>query len=104
MNVSKTTRNNLQAILACVLWSSSFVTVKHALEYQAPLTLAGQRFILAALIQLPLCGSLLAPWRMIRKEFTTVLLVSFFHTIYLSGKDILPVQNLQVLAPEGSYA
>jgi len=78
-------RNNLQAILACVLWSSSFATVKHALEYLTPLTLAGERFILAALIQLPLCGGLLAPIRLIRKEFTTVLLVGFFHTIYLYG-------------------
>ncbi len=76
-------RNNLQAILACLLWSSAFVTVKHALEYQAPLTLAGMRFVLAGLIQIPLCGSLLAPWRMLKKEFGTVLLVSLFHTIYL---------------------
>lgn len=82
---SKTIRYNLLAMFACLLWSSSFVTVKHALEYQTPLNLAGLRFILAGLIQIPFCGSLLAPLRMLRKEFKTVLLVSLFHTIYLYG-------------------
>lgn len=76
-------RNNLMAVLACLLWSSAFVTVKHALEYQTPLTLAGMRFVLAGLIQIPFCKHWLAPWRLLRKEFTTVLLVSLFHTIYL---------------------
>jgi len=73
------------AILACLLWSSSFVTVKHALDYQSPLNLAGMRFVLAGLIQIPLCGSFLAPFSLMRREFTTVLLVSLFHTIYLYG-------------------
>ena len=73
------------AIVACLLWSSSFVTVKHALDYQSPLNLAGLRFVLAGLIQIPLCGSLLAPFKMMRKEFRTVLLVSLFHTIFLYG-------------------
>jgi drug/metabolite transporter (DMT)-like permease len=85
MNNSNPVRYNLLAILACLLWSSSFVTVKHALDYQSPLSLAGLRFLLAGLIQIPLCGHLLAPFRLIRKELRTVLWVSFFHTIYLYG-------------------
>ncbi len=85
-------RNNAMAILACLLWSSSFVTVKHALEYQEPLTLAGLRFILAGLLQLPFCGSLWAPFRMLRKEFSTVFLVSIFHTIYLYGTFFIGMQ------------
>ncbi len=92
MPSSKTIRYNLLAVLACLLWSSSFVTVKHALDYQTPLTLAGQRFILAGLLQIPLCGNLLAPFRMIRKEFRTVLLVSLFHTIYLYGTFFIGMQ------------
>jgi drug/metabolite transporter (DMT)-like permease len=76
-------RNNLMAIFACLLWSSAFVAGKKALEHQTPLNLAGTRFLLAGLLQIPLCGSLIAPFRMLRKEFTTVLLVSIFHTIYL---------------------
>ena len=80
------------AILACLLWSSAFITAKYALEHQTPLTLAGMRFILAGLIQIPLCGSLLAPFRMIRREFSTVLLVSLFHTIYLYGTFFIGMQ------------
>lgn len=72
-----------QAILACLLWSTAFVTVKHALEYQTPLTLAGMRFVLAGLIQIPFCRHWLAPLQLMRKEFATVLLVSLFHTVYL---------------------
>lgn len=92
MSPNPTIRNNALAILACLLWSSAFVTAKHALEHQTPLTLAGMRFILAGLIQIPLCGSLLAPFRMIRKEFTTVLWVSFFHTIYLYSTFFIGMQ------------
>jgi drug/metabolite transporter (DMT)-like permease len=92
MSNSSSIRNNALAIFACLLWSSSFVTVKHALEYQDPLSLAGLRFVLAGLLQIPFCGSLLAPFKMIRKEFVTVLLVSFFHTIYLYGTFFIGMQ------------
>ena len=76
-------QNNLLAVLACLLWSTAFVTAKHALQYQSPLTLAGMRFILAGLIQIPFCKHWTAPWKLLRHEFRTVLVVSFFHTIYL---------------------
>lgn len=85
MVLSHALRNNLYAVFACLLWSSAFVAVKQALEHQAPLNLAGMRFILAGLIQLPLCGHPGAPFRLLRREFPTVLLVSLFHTIYLYG-------------------
>lgn len=76
-------KNNLLAILACLLWASAFVTVKQALAHQTPLTLAGMRFVLAGLILIPLCKSWKAPGQLLRKEFRTVMLVSLFHTIYL---------------------
>lgn len=71
------------AVFACLLWSSAFVAGKHALEFQQPLNLAGTRFLLAGLLQIPFCGCLLAPFRMLKKEFSTVLWVSLFHTVYL---------------------
>lgn len=80
---AKSLRYSLMAILACLLWSSAFVAGKHALEYQQPLNLAGTRFLLAGLLQIPLCGSLLAPFRMLKTDFKTVLWVSLFHTVYL---------------------
>lgn len=78
-----TIRNNLQAVLACLLWSTAFVTVKNALEYQSPLTIAGMRFVLAGLIQIPFCQHWSAPLALLRTEFRTVFLVSLFHTIFL---------------------
>ncbi len=83
MSAPKTLQHNLMAILACLLWSTAFAAGKKALEYQEPLNLAGTRFILAGLLQLPFCGSLAAPFRLLRKEFSTVLLVGLFHTVYL---------------------
>jgi drug/metabolite transporter (DMT)-like permease len=80
---SKTIQYNLLAIFACLLWSSAFVAGKSALEFQHPLNLAGTRFLLAGLLQIPLCGSLIAPFRMLRTDFMTVLQVSLFHTVYL---------------------
>lgn len=78
-------RYSLMAVLACLLWSTAFISGKYALQYESPLNLAGLRFVLAGLIQIPLCGGLSAPFRMMRKEPLTVLLVSLFHTIYLYG-------------------
>ena len=83
MSDSKSFRYSLMAIFACLLWSSAFVAGKQALKYQSPLNLASSRFLLAGLLQLPLCGSLLAPLRILKKEFSTVLLVSLFNTVYL---------------------
>lgn len=83
MPETKSLRYSLMAVLACLLWSSAFVAGKKALEYQTPLNLAGTRFLLAGLLQLPLCGSLLAPFRMLKTDFKTVLWVSLFHTVYL---------------------
>ncbi|QBG47735.1 DMT family transporter [Verrucomicrobia bacterium S94] len=80
---SRTIQYNLMAVFACLLWSSAFVAGKQALEYQAPLNLAGSRFLLAGLLQIPFCGSVTAPFLMLRREFITVLLVSLFHTVYL---------------------
>lgn len=83
MPETKSLRYSLMAVLACLLWSSAFVAGKQALDYQTPLNLAGTRFLLAGLLQLPLCGSLLAPFRMLKTDFKTVLWVSLFHTVYL---------------------
>jgi len=82
----------LPAILACLLWSTAFVVAKKALAFQRPLHLAGMRFLLAGLLQLAFCGGPSAPFRLIRDEFGTVLLVSLFHTVYLYGTFFLALE------------
>jgi drug/metabolite transporter (DMT)-like permease len=76
-------KNNLLAIFCCLLWATPFAFVKITLEYQPPLTVAGLRFLLAGLIQLPLCKSPLSPFRLLRDQPRPVILVSLFQTILL---------------------
>lgn len=73
------------AILACFLWSTAFVTIKIGLQYVAPISFAGIRFILAGIILLPFCGNLFSFFQSIKTNIKTVLLVSFFQTIILYG-------------------
>ncbi len=44
----------VQAILACLLWSSAFVGIKIGLPYTTPLQFAGIRFFISGLMVLPL--------------------------------------------------
>ncbi len=83
MHPNASIRNNLLAITACLLWATPFVFVKFTLEYLPPLTVAGLRFLLAGLIQLPFCKSPLGPFRLLRRETGTVLLVSLTQTALL---------------------
>jgi drug/metabolite transporter (DMT)-like permease len=76
-------KNNLLAIFCCLLWATPFAFVKITLEYQPPLTVAGLRFLLAGLIQLPLCKSPLGPFRLLCDQPRPVILVSLFQTILL---------------------
>jgi drug/metabolite transporter (DMT)-like permease len=45
---------SLQAIIACMLWSSAFVGIKIGLPYTTPLQFAGIRFFISGLLVLPL--------------------------------------------------
>lgn len=45
---------SIQAILACLLWSSAFVGIKIGLPYTTPLQFAGIRFFISGLLVLPL--------------------------------------------------
>jgi drug/metabolite transporter (DMT)-like permease len=76
-------RNNLLAIFCCLLWATPFAFVKITLEYLPPLTVAGLRFLIAGLIQIPFCTTPLSPFRLLRRETRTVLLVSLFQTVLL---------------------
>jgi drug/metabolite transporter (DMT)-like permease len=74
-------RNNSLAILACLLWATPFVFVKITLEHMPPLSIAGIRFLLAGLIQIPFCKQ--SPLRLLKSEPKTVILVSLFQTVLL---------------------
>ena len=82
----------LGAITACTLWATAFPGVKIGLEYMAPFTLAGIRFVIAGLMQVPFCSE--SPLRLIRRAPRDVLLVSLFNTFILYA---LFFQGLQLM-------
>jgi drug/metabolite transporter (DMT)-like permease len=71
------------AILACLLWSTAFATVKIGLMYCSPMLFAGIRFILAGILLLPLCGELNNYFRTVRSGIKSILLISLFQTFLL---------------------
>lgn len=75
------TRNSLLAVTACLLWATPFVFAKVTLEYLPPLTIAGLRFLLAGLIQIPFCR--VFPFKLLKTDLKTVLLVGLFQTVLL---------------------
>lgn len=81
MSTTSSGRNNALAILACMLWATPFAFGKITLEYLPPLTVAGIRFVLAGLIQIPLCKR--SPFRLLKEAPRTVLLVALFQTALL---------------------
>ena len=59
--MSRHLRAALEALLVTVLWSSSWVLIKQGLRDIPPLTFAGLRYALAALIMLPVAVKLAGP-------------------------------------------
>ena len=83
-------RSNLPAIsiivpamLACVLWGSSFPFTKITLRYTEPYTVAGLRFMLAGLLLLPFCGHPKRWIHEVRSNLKMVLRISLFQTLLL---------------------
>ena len=74
-------QNNCLAAFACLLWATPFVFTKITLEYLPPLTLAGLRFLVAGLIQIPFCKQ--SPFKLLKTETRTVVLVALFQTTLL---------------------
>jgi len=68
------------AILACLLWSTTFASVKIGLQFIRPLGFAGIRFIISGLILLPFCGSPKKIMQNISGNWQIILLLSFFQT------------------------
>jgi len=81
MILKPSTRNSLLAITACLLWATPFVFVKMTLEHLPPLTVAGLRFLLAGLIQIPFCKR--SPFKLLKTAPKTIILVALFQTILL---------------------
>ncbi|HUV07287.1 MAG TPA: DMT family transporter [Spirochaetia bacterium] len=83
------------AAFTCLLWSTTFVSAKIALQYVPPLLLAGMRFTLAGLLLLPFCLKPSRYWRALWANRGTVFLLGFIqafltHVFYFIGLDMVP--------------
>jgi len=90
------------AILACLLWSTSFVGIKIGLEYTTPLRFAGIRFFLSGLYILPFTGNIRKSFRLLIQERKKVLRVGFFQTLLLyalfyTGISLVPAATTAII-------
>ena len=82
------------AIVTCLLWASTFVPTKIALEYlSSPLQLAGCTYLIAGIVLMPWAGIGLRYFRQVGKNGTLVVKVALFSTTILYGAYYLG-QNL----------
>lgn len=71
------------AIIACLLWSTAFFSIKIGLEYTSPLNFAGLRFMLSGLLIIPFCGGLNRYISIIKENYIAILKISIFQTFAL---------------------
>jgi drug/metabolite transporter (DMT)-like permease len=86
----------LQAILACLLWSSAFVGIKIGLPYTTPLQFAGIRFFISGLLVLPVAvyynpGIM----QVVRDNFRFIIFLGLLQTflqyaLFYTGIDKVP--------------
>jgi drug/metabolite transporter (DMT)-like permease len=69
------------AIIACLLWSTAYATIKLGLQYDSPFHFAGVRFIISGLMILPFTVKPVLYIRMIREHWKIVGWVSILQTV-----------------------
>jgi drug/metabolite transporter (DMT)-like permease len=83
------------AIIACLLWSTAYATIKLGLQYDTPFHFAGVRFIIAGLMILPFTVKPAVYIRMIREHWKVVAWVTFLQTLvnyslFYHGLNLVP--------------
>jgi drug/metabolite transporter (DMT)-like permease len=85
----------LLAIIACLLWSTAYASIKIGLQYDTPLHFAGIRFIISGLIILPFTVKPNAYLKLIRQywkvvAWVTVLQTLINYSLFYMGLDLVP--------------
>lgn len=83
------------AVIACLLWSTVYASIKIGLQYDTPLHFAGLRFIISGLIILPFTmrPSIFIP--MVREHWKIIFMVMFLQAIvnyilFYFGLNLVP--------------
>jgi drug/metabolite transporter (DMT)-like permease len=69
------------AIIACLLWSTAYATIKLGLQYDTPFHFAGLRFIISGLMILPFTVKPAIYFRMLRDHWKVVAWVTLLQTL-----------------------
>lgn len=83
------------AIIACLLWSTAYASIKIGLQYDKPFHFAGIRFIISGLIILPFTVKPSVYIQMIKDYWRVVLMVTVLQTLlnyslFYHGLDLVP--------------
>lgn len=83
------------AIIACLLWSTAYASIKIGLKYDTPFHFAGIRFIIAGLMILPFTVKPSLYVKMIREHWKVVAWVAFLQTfvnysLFYHGLNLVP--------------
>jgi len=83
------------AIIACLLWSTAYASIKLGLKYDTPLHFAGVRFIISGLIILPFTVKPAIYIRMVKAHWKVVAWVAILQTVinyalFYHGLNLVP--------------
>jgi drug/metabolite transporter (DMT)-like permease len=83
------------ALVACLLWSTAYASIKLGLQYDTPLHFAGIRFIISGLLILPFTLKPNAYLNMIKKHWKVVAWITFLQTLvnyslFYMGLNLVP--------------
>lgn len=83
------------AIIACLLWSTAYASIKLGLKYDTPLHFAGIRFIISGLIILPFTIKPAIYIKMVKEHWKVVAWVAILQTVinyalFYHGLNLVP--------------
>ncbi|MGI6323938.1 MAG: DMT family transporter [Bacteroidales bacterium] len=83
------------AIIACLLWSTAYSTIKIGLQYDSPLHFAGLRFLISGLLILPFTVRFSVYFALLKEHWKLVFWVTLLQTImnyilFYLGLDLVP--------------
>jgi drug/metabolite transporter (DMT)-like permease len=83
------------AIIACLLWSTAYASIKVGLQYDTPFHFAGLRFMIAGLMILPFTVRPAAFIKMVRAHWKLVVWITLLQTIlnyalFYQGMSLVP--------------
>jgi drug/metabolite transporter (DMT)-like permease len=93
--VRKRDNTVIWAIIACLLWSTAYSTIKIGLQYDSPLHFAGLRFLISGLLILPFTVRFSVYFALLKEHWKLVFWVTLLQTImnyilFYLGLDLVP--------------